>query len=351
MIAVFKVRTSQIFQDSSSKFTKNYNCSQVKYLLAMSLFSLIFGCRDKKTPEAARAWPQFPASDNPALHIEPVALDSGFGLYSFFIDPKGESVYVLAFRQTVAQPRTPYERAEAEAGIFRLDQQGKVLKRLLIPESRLISGASFGMLDEQLLVLLWQRFAIVDPEKMRIVGEIPVYDDKFFPSKQPLDEMTFDELRDNYALALDAALDRCKEGRWLDWTPGGAWFVLATAPDGSRAAWSPPTYFDEDLEPLKKRFPPAAPALPEHPEGLITDGNGSLREVEYLSGGTQLDYPNYKSRLIKQHELRLGEKTARFSTSDRNRHDLHLGLADNLRLTTTDGAAWVSFEGVLYRMK
>ncbi len=323
----------------------------MKHLLVMSLFSFIFGCGNKKTPESARAWPQFPASDNPAMRIEPVALDSGFGLYSFFIDSPGEAVYVLAFRQTVAQPRTPYEREEAEAGIFRLDQQGKVVKRLLVPESRLVSGASFGMLDGQLLILLWRHFAIVNPERMTIVGEIPVYDDKFFPSKLPLDEMTFDELRDNYTLAFDAALDHCKQGRWLDWTPGGAWFVLATAPDGSRAAWSPLTYFDEDIEPLKKRFPPAAPALPVHPEGLITDTKGSLQEVEYLSGGTQLDYPNYKSRLIKQYELRLGDKTARFSTTDRDRHDLHLGLADNLRLTTADGAAWVSFEGVLYRME
>ncbi len=39
--------------------------------------------------------------------------------------------------------------------------------------------------------------------------------------------MTFDELRDNYAIAFNAQLEQCSGCRWLDWTPGGAYFVLA----------------------------------------------------------------------------------------------------------------------------
>ncbi|MFN8302387.1 MAG: hypothetical protein U0U46_07840 [Saprospiraceae bacterium] len=317
----------------------------------MSLFSLLFGCGGKKTPEAARAWPQFPATDNPAVHIEPIALDSAYTPRAFFISDKADAVFVLAYRPAIDNPRTPYERAEAAGRIFRLDSKGNILQRLDIPDTQWVPEASFGILEGELLVLLWQHFAVIDPERLTIKGEIPVYDYNYFPCRLKLEEMTYDELRDNYLIVRDDALDHCKEGRWLDWSPGGAFFVLATSPNGKRAAWSPNTYIDEDIEPLKQRFPLLQLTLPSLPEGEISDERGRLREVEYLSGGTQLDYPNYKSRLIKQHELRLGNTTARFSTTDRNRRALHLDYANNLRLTTADGAAWVCFEGVLYRIR
>ncbi len=135
-------------------------------LISMSLLSLLFGCRSKKTPEAARAWPRFPETDQPDLRIEPIALDSEYTMWSFYIPDNKKEVYVLAFRPRVSNPRTPYEQRESDCRIFCLDTQGKIQKRLDFKNTDLMSGASFGVLEGELLVMLYQNFLVLSPENL-----------------------------------------------------------------------------------------------------------------------------------------------------------------------------------------
>ncbi|MEO6759492.1 MAG: hypothetical protein ABIO24_08570, partial [Saprospiraceae bacterium] len=82
-----------------------------------------------------------------------------------------------------------------------------------------------------------------------------------------------------------------------------------------------------------------------------SDGPVQIREADYISAGSQLDYPNYKNRMVLQYEMVVGDKTLHFSTTDRSRHKLRLDFSDNRMLATADGAGWIKYEGVLYRVE
>jgi hypothetical protein len=132
--------------------------------------------------------------------------------------------------------------------------------------------------------------------------------------------------------------------------------VFEQAAIGKRSAWSPISYEDEILEDLKQRLESIDVDLNPHnlnPENNtieIPDGSVKLREVEFISDGTQFDYPNYKSRRILQYELMMNDQKVHFSTTDRDRHYLTLQYSDNLMLTTADGSIWVVYGNTFYRM-
>lgn len=335
----------------------------MKYLnlLAMSLLSILFGCNSKPTPAAAKAWPRFPATDHPETKVVAVPLDDGFTAKSFFIPEDRQSVLVLGIRvnkKTLDGEPLPGEQGETDYRVYSFDLNGKKKKHKDIFHTNNSWGASFGVLENQLLLQIADYFLVLDPETLNPGEKIPVYDEQHFPSKQKVELMTPDEQRDAYQKLFDALPEKHASCKWLDWYPGGQYYVFVQGAAGHRAAWSPLTYEDELLADLKRRFEPIV--VQRNPEAIIpekggnfqmSDAGGQVREAGYLSAGTELDYPNYKSRTIVQYEVKMGNKTLHFSTSDQERHNLRLGFADNMLLTTADGVAWVSYEGVLYRME
>lgn len=321
-------------------------------LLLMSLFSLIFGCGRKKTPAEPPPFPRFPETDHPHIEAEPVALDEGFAVRSFCLAPGTPFVYVLAYRDTV-QRQGRYKTNASDARIYRLDSRDTSLRHLDVPDSDWVSGVGFGWMPDGLWALLDDGFHRIDTAEFVLREKIPTYDDRFFPGAK-LDEMTFDELRDGYEAAFEAMLARDAGQHWLEWTPYGGYYVLANEPKQKRSAWSPRTYEDDVLEPLRKRFAPLRPLVNPQAETdsiLIHDGDCDIRTLEIRSAGTELDYPNYKSRRIAQYELKMGAETVHFSMTDKKRGILFPDFADNLYLRTPDGSVWIKYGTLLYRLK
>ena len=83
----------------------------------------------------------------------------------------------------------------------------------------------------------------------------------------------------------------------------------------------------------------------------LEDGNLVLETTKKVSMGTQLDYPNYKSRSAMQYELLIGDKKARFATTDRFRYPLYVFCAQNDYLSATGAEAWIAYDGILYRLE
>lgn len=334
----------------------------MKYLIlfTMSLFSLLFGCNTKKTPAKPQEWPRFPETDHPAAKVVSVPLDSGFWVKSFFITPEKQYVYVLGYRKIIpameeGEVLDPNQRDLADFRLYCLDSKGQIKHRLNLTQQRAYESSSFGLLGNQLMLQFGDQFLVLDAQKFAIQEKIPVYDTQYFPSKQEVEMMAPDEQRDAYQLLFDALLEKCTSCKWLHWIPGGQYYVFVQGSAGKRAAWSPMSYEDGLLADLKSRFDSIVPSM--NPKAVIgdhfycADGPAQLREIEYLSAGTELDYPNYKSRTVLQYEMIVGDKTLHFSTTDKKRHQLRVGSPDNLMLSTLDGCAWVEYEGILYRVE
>lgn len=327
---------------------------------AMSLLSLLLAaCFGKKPPEPPKEYPRFPESDAANVKIERVELDSGFLPRAFFVATDKQNVYVLGYKtHNSGNPDMPGQLQRTDMRVFALDAAGKIVHRLDMKKIDDIWGASLGLLDNELLVRAGDCFHVINTSTFTVQEKIPVYDEQFFPTKQNITLMTPDEQRDAYEKLYDAALKNCSTCLWLDWSFAGKYYVLAQGAPGKRAVWSPMSYEDDVIASLKQRFKPAHVSLNANASAdsggghyTIVDGPIKIREADILSGGTELDYPNYKSRSVIQYEATVGAKVAHFSTTDKKRHDLRLGFADNLYLATHDGAAWVKHEGVLYRMQ
>jgi hypothetical protein len=326
-------------------------------LLTMSILSFLFGCGGKKVLPPAEPWPRFPATDHPDTRIETIPMDEGYSVSTFYIPEDKQHIYVVETKITShTRNGEIYETESLDHRILCLDTKGKTLHQLDFPKAERSASASIGILENQTVIRLGNHFLVLDTQQFNIQEKIPVYFSQLFPSKHKVELMTFDEQRDNYQLAFDNMLQKSASCKWLDWTPGREFYILARDASGKRTAWDPPSWQDADLAELKSRY--EAIPVPMNPGGsqadssrIISDGVNKVQEVEYLSGGTELDYPNYKNRTIVQHEMTLGQRKLHFSTTDQKRHDLHLGYSDNRMLSAADGSVWVTYEARLYRIE
>jgi hypothetical protein len=331
-------------------------------ILSMALLSFLFGCGTKKAPATAAAAesPRFPETDNPQVKVVPVLTDTDFSVNTFFITDNKQEVYVLCSRDKPRPdpdyPGNYYE--DIDYRLYCLDAHGQIKHHIDLPHNLGRRGGSIGWLDQRLMLLLGDYFWVLDPEKFTIREKIPVYDTEFFLSKIKVELMTPDEQRDGYQYAFDKMIEKGATCKWLDWTPGGQYFIWARDASGKLSAWSPISYEDTVVANLKKRFEPiVVPLNPGFHDGLqggemhIEDGPAQIREAAYLSAGTELDYPNYKKRQILNYELTLGSQKVHFSTTDKDRHNLRLRFSDNWMLSTEGGVAWLKYEGVLYRVE
>ncbi|MEO6529275.1 MAG: hypothetical protein ABIP93_21835 [Gemmatimonadaceae bacterium] len=331
-------------------------------LSLMSVLSFLAACfgrtSDAAQKPAVAEYPRFPATSVADVKFEPIALDSGFRMKSFFISSDKEAVYVLGYRAIGGEnPDVPRAALHTVLRMFALDTKGTITHRLDITGTDDVWGSSMGMIGGELLLYTGDHFVVLDTRSFKAREKIPVWHDQHFPSKQDVELMTPDEQRDAYEPLLDAALKDCTSCRWLEW-PSGKYFVFVEGARGKRAAWSPMTYADDVIAPLRERFAPIEVSM--NPQ-VSTDSGGDnftaldgavkIHEEDILSGGTELDFPNYKARVVVQYALTMGPRVLHFSTSDKRRHDSRVGFADNAYLTTSDGSAWVRYMGILYRIE
>lgn len=327
----------------------------------MSLFTFLTGCFGaRKEPErpSATPFPRFPDTDVTGVKFEHIGLEDGFSMKTFFISPDKQHVYVLAYKDIGKRiPDDPRPPERTDARLIELDMKGVAKRRIELPHTRDAWGSSMGLIDDELMFLTGDHLIVLDTKSFKPRERIPVWYDQHFPTKQNIELMTRDEYLPAYEALFDAATRDCTTCRWLVW-PGGKQYVYVPGPAGKRAAWEPLTYEDEVIDPLKKRFPPIAvslnPTMTGGVEGghfTVTDGAAKIVEEAILDGGRELDYPNYKSRSIVQYALSIGTRVLHFSTTDQKRQDARLGFADNIYLTTADGAVWVRYMGWLYRIE
>ncbi|MEO6038590.1 MAG: hypothetical protein ABIQ93_09255 [Saprospiraceae bacterium] len=338
----------------------------MKYLIpfTMSLLSLLFGCSPKKSPAKAEAYPRFPETDNPAAQVMPVKLDDGYWPKSFFISADKQSLFVLGYGKIVSttmqegEETRPDLRDRGYFRLFALNTRGQIVYRLDLPPGDVYTGSTFGIINGQTVLWFGDQFLVLDTQKLAVREKIPVYDIHYFPTKRNIELMTPDEQQDAYLQKFEAAVAKPATCKWLEWPFGGGYLVLVEGPAGKQSAWAPLSWENEVLADLKSRFEPLS--MPYNPNAnnyengdsfKCSDGPVQIREAEYLSAGTELDYPNYKSRMVLQYEMTVGSKILHFSTTDKGRHNLRLDFTDDRMLATTDGAAWLKYEGELYRIE
>lgn len=329
-------------------------------LSAMSLLTFLVSCFGGRKPEKAPVQPyvRFPETDVPGLKFEHIELPDGFHMKSFFVSTDKQHLFVLAYKDFGARiPDDPRPPERTDSRIFELDSKGKVLRQLEFRDTDDTWGASMGMIGDELMFYTGDNFLVINTVTLKVAEKIPVWYDQHFPTKQNIELMTRDEYIPAYQALFDAAIAKCTNCHWLEW-PSGKLFVYSAGAVGKRVMWSPVTYMDEVVDPLKKRFPPidvsrnpTADTTAGGDNFTITDGSAIVKEEAWLDGGRELDYPNYKDRSIVQYGLTIGSRVIHFSTTDQKRQDARLGFSDNRYLATSDGAVWVKYMGWLYRIE
>lgn len=330
-------------------------------LLIMSLLSILFGCNTKKANSKVSEWPRFPATDNPKIEVQAIPLADGFKAMSFYVSTDKENVYLLAARwpqkpggKRVGNNR-PTDPDYMDYRLICLDTNGQTKYQRDLLNTDWIYGGSFGLLEGEFLLRIGDWFLVLDPTTFATKEKIPVHNSEYIPWQNTV--MTRDEFMVDYQAKLDAVLKNSYSCKFLYWSPGGEYLIFVPGAAGKRSAWAPMSYEDNDLAELKQQLKsitvmlnPKASKDNQTTYFEVTDNNEHLREVEYLSAGTQLVYPNYKTRSILQYELTVKGQKVHFSTSDRDGHSLHLSLSDNLMLSLKDGAVWVMYEDILYKI-
>jgi hypothetical protein len=327
----------------------------------MSLLSILFGCNTKKKSTSIPEWPRFPATDKSEITVTAITLADSFNVVSFYISPDKQNMYVLGSRapqESIGQENGENRPGDPDYMDYRLlclDANGQTKYHKDFLKTDWMYGGNFGLLHGDWMLRIGDCFLVLEPTTFAVKEKIHIHDSKYIPWKNKV--MTRDEYESDYKSKFDAALENCKTCKFLDWSPGREYMIFIQGAAGKRSAWTPMSYEENDLAELKQRFENLSVTL--YPKVLnedrvadyeITDEGAHIQEVEYLSGGTQLDYPNYKSRSVLQYELSMNNEKVHFSTTDKDRHNLRLSYSDNLMLSMADGSVWVMYEDILYRI-
>lgn len=313
-------------------------------LLFMSLLSLLFGCGTKsgdkdKFPQV----PYFPQTDNPACRVEPAPMDTGFYAQSFIIAPDKQHVYVLACGMAGTPEKMPYQ-------LLRLDAAGQAQRKVEMPDCQWADTPCFWWEnDGKLSLLLNDVIKTLDPDDLQLVKEWQQMDLKNFLPQKKMDQLTYDEQVLAYDEALQNAAGKSRTAYVLQvWNLHYLMLDFKGQPAQSWHLWN-----DEDIEQAVARYGlrKGASYPAEQPENdLISDENARLTLLTHEVLDYKMAYPNLKYIEMRVLALTAGKQTARFKLSNKNNRSLFLQYADNQRLTTADGTAWLLFEGVLYRV-
>ena len=326
-------------------------------LLLLWLVSALFGCNNRNSKKPKQDLPWFPNTDNPAVQVMEIPLDSGYTVQTFFISPERKEVYVVAHTRVVISGQYKLEdRFRTDYLLLHLDAQGQVLQRQELPGSRHSSSAALWLEHQNLVFYLDDKVRLYDAGSMRITEEIPCYVQHDFPSTKNLVELFPEEQLELYLPAREKALNKSVSTRVLSLPSGGGLVLLLEMEKHKRSVWAILDSLEADQFTRKygQIEPPSNPGWNYNSEtGLfrLEDGSMVLETTKEVSMGTQLDYPNYKSRSAMQYELLIGGKKTHFATTNRFRYPLYVRCAQNDYLSATGAEAWIAYDGKLYRLE
>lgn len=325
-------------------------------LLLIWLLSLLFGCGGRNAKKPKQELPWFPNTNNSAMQIMEIPQDSGYTLQTFLVAPERKEVYALLNNRVWMSPNHKLqERWRTDYLLLRLDAEGRVLQRRELEGVGHSTPAYLWVEGRALLFFANDKSRLFDLTSLAPVEEIPYYAQHIFPSSKKLEELLPEEQLELYLPAREKALKKSNFTRILDLPKAGGTVLLLENTDETRSLW---TILDEtELERYRALYPLIQPKLNNHwqynPEtGLYRaeDKGVFLETIAKISMGTQLDYPNYKSRSAIQYELTLNGKKARFATNDRSRKPLYVQLSQNDYLSASGEEAWIGYNGTLYRL-
>jgi hypothetical protein len=326
-------------------------------LLLLWLISALFGCNNRNSKKPKQDLPWFPNTDNPAVQVMEIPLDSGYTVQTFFVATERKEVYVVANNRVMTSGQHKLEdRFRTDYLLLHLDAKGQILQRVELPESR-YSYSSYLWLEHQNLVFyLDDKVRLYDAESMKLTEEIPCYAQHDFPSNKKLVELFPEEQLELYLPAREKALKKSISTRVLSLPSGGGVVLLLEMAKQKRTVWAilDSLEVDQFTRQYGQIEPPANRGWNYNSEtGLfrLEDGNMVLETTKKVSMGTQLDYPNYKSRSAMQYELLIGDKKAHFATTDRYRYPLYVRCAQNDYLSASGTEAWIVYDGKLYRLE
>lgn len=326
-------------------------------LLLLWLVSALFGCNNRNSKKPKQDLPWFPNTDNPAVQVMEIPLDSGYTVQTFFVSPERKELYVLAHNRVWTNAQYQLEnRFRTDYQLLHLDAKGQVLQRLNFPDLRHSNPACLWMEHDKLVFFLDDRVRLYDAESMKPREEIPCYVTYDFPTAKKLKELFPEEQLALYLPAREKALKKSVSTRVLSLPAAGGVVLLLEEEKQKRSVWSILDSLEADQ--FTRQYgqiePPVNPGWNYNADtGLfrLEDGNMVLETTKKVSMGTQLDYPNYKSRSAMQYELLIGDKKARFATTNRFRYPLYVFCAQNDYLSASGTEAWIAYDGKLYRLE
>ncbi|MDX2069916.1 MAG: hypothetical protein SFV55_15915 [Haliscomenobacter sp.] len=326
-------------------------------LLLLWLISALFGCNNRNSKKPEQDLPWFPNTDNSALQVMEIPLDSGYTVQTFFVSPVRKEVFVVAHTKVVISGQHKLEdRFRTDYLLLHLDANGQVLQRQELPGLRHSSSACLWLEHQNLVFYLEDKVRLYDAGSMRITEEIPCYVQHDFPSTKNLVELFPEEQLELYLPAREKALKKSVSTRVLSLPGTRALVLLVEEAKQKRSIWAilDALEIDQFTRKYGQIEPPSNPGWNYNAEtGLfrVEDGSIVLESTKEVSMGTQLDYPNYKSRSAMQYELLIGGKKARFATTNRSRKPLYVLCAQNDYLSASGAEAWIAYDGTLYRLE
>jgi hypothetical protein len=326
-------------------------------LLLLWLISALFGCNNRNSKKPKQDLPWFPNTDNPAVQVMEIPLDSGYTVQTFLVSPERKEVYVVAHTRVVISGQYKLEdRFRTDYLLLHLDAKGQILQRKELPGSRHSGSAALWLEHQNLVFYLDDKVRLYDAGSMKITEEIPCYVQHDFPSTKNLVELFPEEQLDLYLPAREKALKKSASTRVLSLPRTRAVVLLLEEAKQKRSVWAildslEADQFTRKYGQIEAPFNPGWNYNSETGLFRLEDGSLVLETTKEVSMGTQLDYPNYKSRSAMQYELLIGGKKAHFATTDRFRYPLYVLCAQNDYLSASGTEAWIAYDGKLYRLE
>jgi len=342
-----------------------------RFVLLMSLLSILFGCGKKanKAEQYAQV-PLFPQTDNQNCRITAFQPDRDFVAQTFILSPDKKNVFLATYGQTTTSKRVikyadeahtePLPESPAERKpdiipyqILKLDMDGNVLEKIVLPNCIWVGVPLFWWENEGNLSLkLADYIKTFEPVHLAIVKTWQEISQDNFLSQKKLTMMEFHEKEDAYYLALQTAIKKStlKSTRkfynldyiMLDFAGKNAeyWYLypnrestdIMTKYGENKAPMNPPTTFEKDL-------------LTDGTTHLTVLANNVL-DAKYVWASPHIKYS--EERIM---EITMGKQKIGFKLVNKDNHSLSFHCADNDYLTTANGAVWLMYEAVLYRIE
>lgn len=326
-------------------------------LLLLWLVSALFGCGGRNSKKPKQDLPWFPNTDNPAVQVTEIPLDSGYTVQTFFVAPERKEVYVVAHTRVEQSGDYKLEdRFRTDYLLLHLDAKGQVLQRRELPNSRHSAPSYLWLEHKNLVFYLDDKVRLYDAGSMKVTEEIPCYAKHNFPSPKNLKELFPEEQLELYLPARAKVLKNSVSTRVLSLPDRGGLVLLVESAKQKRSIWTILDSLEADqfVREYGQIKPPINPSWKYNSEtGLfrVQDGNIVLEVTSKDSLGTQREFLNYKSRSAIRYELHISGQKARFATNNRWGKSLYVLFSQDGYLSAAGAEAWLEYNGGLYRVE